>query len=430
MLMLDDNHPDIEEFITAKAINPLTSKPDRLEHANISVAISDPFMEAVKRDADWELTWGGKVYSTVKARYLWDLICEMAWKSADPGLVFMDRVNKMTPAWYFETQRCVNPCGEQSLPPWGVCNLGAINLAAFVRGGAFDYPALAQASREAMRFLDNVVDYTHYFIPENEQAQKYGARRTGLGTMGLADTLIMLEVAYGSPESVAVVDRIFSTIRDAAYEASAEIAAEKGPFPKFDAEKHLAGAFVQALPDPIKDKIRAQGLRNAVLLTQAPTGTTSLLAGVSSGIEPVYDFAMKRVDRIGEHIMYHPLLQEWMAAHPGEERPAYFVGAKDLTPEEHVVVQAEAQKYTDASISKTINGPNHNTVDDVKRLYMLAYDLGCKGVTYYRDGSRDAVLTSVETKPAKAVEVVAAPAPKKRAVIKARPPCCTATRAT
>jgi len=422
MLMLDDNHPDVEEFITAKAINPLTSKPDRLEHANISVAISDPFMEAVKRDADWELTWGGKVYRTVKARYLWDLICEMAWKSADPGLVFMDRVNKMTPAWYFETQRCVNPCGEQSLPPWGVCNLGAINLAAFVRGGAFDYPALAQASREAMRFLDNVVDYTHYFIPENEQAQKYGARRTGLGTMGLADTLIMLEVAYGSPESVTVVDRIFSTIRDAAYEASAEIAAEKGPFPKFDADKHLAGPFVQALPDPIKDKIRTQGLRNAVLLTQAPTGTTSLLAGVSSGIEPVYDFAMKRVDRIGEHIMYHPLLQEWMAAHPGEERPAYFVGAKDLTPEEHVVVQAEAQKYTDASISKTINGPNHNTVEDVKRLYMLAYDLGCKGVTYYRDGSRDAVLTSVETKPAKAVEVVAASTPKKRALITARPP--------
>ena len=290
---------------------------------------------------------------------------------------------------------CSLDCGEQGLPPWGVCNLGAINLAAFVHRGQMDYERLAEVSKVAMRFLDNVVDANEYFIEENREAQM-GTRRTGLGTMGLADALIKMQIAYGSEESLPVIERIYSTIRDAAYEASADIAAEKGPFPNFERDKYMQGKFIKRLPRHIQEKIKKQGIRNAVLLTQAPTGTTSLLAGVSSGIEPVYDFAMIRRDRTGEHILYHPLLQEWRDRHPNEPTPHYFVSSKDLTPEEHVRVQAMVQRYTDASISKTVNAPNEHTVEQVQRLYRLAYEMGCKGVTYYRDGSRDAVLTRIE----------------------------------
>ncbi len=391
MLMLDDNHPDIEEFITVKR------RPGMIEHANLSVCVSDAFMRAVAADDDWQLVWDGKVHKTLRARDLWNLICESAWASAEPGVVFIDRYQSLSNTWYYETIRCVNPCGEQGLPPWGVCNLGALNLAAFVHDGSFDYDGLAEHARVAIRFLDNVIDANDYFIEENRIAQ-LGTRRTGLGTMGLADALLALQVRYGSEESLAVIERIYRTIRDAAYDMSCDIAAEKGPFPNFDAEKYLKGAFIQRLPEPIKAKIRQHGIRNAVILTQAPTGTTSLLAGVSSGIEPVYDFAMLRRDRTGEHVLYHPLYQQWHDAHPGEPTPDWFVKAADLTPEEHVRVQALIQQYTDASISKTVNAPNNHTVEQVDTLYRLAYELGCKGVTYYRDGSRDAVLMHLDKK--------------------------------
>ncbi|HEU5230854.1 MAG TPA: LAGLIDADG family homing endonuclease, partial [Ktedonobacteraceae bacterium] len=286
-------------------------------------------------------------------------------------------------------------CGEQGLPPFGVCNLGALNLAAFVKNGEMDWERLAEKSKVAMRFLDNVVDANEYFIEENATAQ-LGTRRTGLGTMGLADALIKMKIAYGSEESLPIIERIYATIRDAAYEESADIAAEKGSFPSFERDKYIQGKFIKRLPKNVQEKIRKQGIRNAVLLTQAPTGTTSLLAGVSSGIEPVYDFAMIRRDRTGEHILYHPLLQEWRDKHVNAPTPVYFVSSKDLTPEEHVRVQAMVQRYTDSSISKTVNAPNEHTVEQVQTLYRLAYEMGCKGVTYYRDGSRDAVLTRVE----------------------------------
>jgi ribonucleotide reductase alpha subunit/intein/homing endonuclease len=389
MLMLDDNHPDIEEFITVKRT------PGKIEHANLSVCISDKFMQAVKDDADWDLVWQGKVMKTIRARQLWDLICTSAWESAEPGMVFMDRYNAESNTWYYENIRCVNPCGEQGLPPWNVCNLGAINLSAFVENGQMNYERLAEISKVAMRFLDNVIDANEYFLEENREAQM-GTRRTGLGTMGLADALIKMKVAYGSDESLPIIERIYQTIRDAAYEASSDIAAEKGAFPRFDREKYMQGRFIQRLPQAIQEKIRRQGIRNAVLLTQAPTGTTSLFAGVSSGIEPVYDFAMVRRDRTGEHILYHPLLQEWRDKHPNEPTPHYFVSSKDLTPEEHVRVQATIQRYTDSSISKTVNAPHDHTVEQVQKLYRLAYEMGCKGITYYRDGSRDAVLTRIE----------------------------------
>ena len=391
MLMLDDDHPDIEEFITVKRT------AGKIEHANLSVCISDKFMQATKDDADWDLVWQGEVKKTIRARSLWDLICTSAWESAEPGVVFMDRYNKLSNTWYYEDIRCVNPCGEQGLPPWGVCNLGALNLSAFVEDGKMDWERLADKSKVAMRFLDNVVDANEYFIKENQEAQ-LSTRRTGLGTMGLADALIKMQIPYGSQESIPVIERIYATIRDAAYDVSADIATEKGSFPKFDRNKYMQGQFIKRLPKAVQEKISKQGIRNAVLLTQAPTGTTSLLSGVSSGIEPVYDFAMVRRDRTGEHIMYHPLLQAWRDEHPTEPTPKYFVAANDLTPEEHVRVQATIQYYTDSSISKTVNAPNSHTVEDVQTLYRLAYELGCKGITYMRDGSRVGVLSHIEEK--------------------------------
>jgi ribonucleoside-diphosphate reductase alpha chain len=300
----------------------------------------------------------------------------------------------------------VNPCGEQGLPAWGVCNLGALNLAAFVDNGVMDYDGLAEHARIAMRFLDNVIDANLYFIKENEEAQ-LGTRRTGLGTMGLGDALIKLGVRYGSNESIEIIERMYSTIRDAGYDASADIAAEKGAFPFFECDKYLQGRFIKRLPAETQAKIARTGIRNAVLLTQAPTGTTSLLSGVSSGIEPVYDFAMIRRDRTGEHVLYHPLYQAWRdrfvteyGREPSrEERPAYFVGANDLTPADHVQVQAVIQRYTDASISKTVNAPKDHSVEDVKVLYTQAYQLGAKGITYFRDGCREGVLEHLDEKP-------------------------------
>lgn len=417
MLMLWDWHPDIEEFITVKT--DLT----RIVGANLSVCVSDRFMKAVEENQDWQLifpdlddpdydeVWDGdierwvemgkkvKVYKVVPARRLWDMICEAAWKSAEPGCVFMERYNKMHNNWYFNKINCVNPCGEEGLPPYGVCNLGSLNLAQFVdENGRMDYELLAEHVKVAVRFLDNVIDGDIYILPGSVKTQLEGERRIGLGTMGLGDALIKMKVRYGSDESLAIIEKIYKTIRDVAFETSSDLAAEKGPFPKFDAEKYLQGGFAKTLPEYIREKIRKQGIRNSVLLMQAPTGSTSLMCGVTSGIEPVYEFTFIRRDRIGVHKIYHPLYKAWKDAHPDEPVPDYFVSANDLTPEDHVRVQAMIQKYVDASISKTVNAPKTHTVEDVKKLYTLAYKLGCKGITYMREGSREGVLQRAEEK--------------------------------
>lgn len=423
MLMLWDWHPDIEEFITVK--QDLT----KINGANLSVCISDAFMEAVKNDEPWDLVypdlndpryddiWDGdlnkwkenggkvKVYKTVQAKELWELICTAAWQSAEPGLHFLDRSNKRSNTWYFEQLVATNPCGEQPLGPWAVCNLGAMNLSAYVKGydlasdtpGTFDYEAFSKDVKVALRFLDNVIDQTYYFFKENEKIAKE-IRRTGLGIMGLGDALIKMQLPYGSADSLPVIDKIFKTLRDSAYDASADLAVEKGVFPKFDKEKYIKGYHIKNLPSELRKKIAEQGIRNAVLLTVAPTGTTSLVSGVSSGIEPVYEFVFKRRWRGGEETMYHPLFEEWKLAHAEGEKPDYFVSANDLTPDEHAQVQAVGQKYIDSSISKTVNAPNNHTVEDVKNLYMMAYDLGLKGITYMRDGSRQGVLERIEEK--------------------------------
>lgn len=424
MLMLWDWHPDVEEFITVK------EDLSKINGANLSVCVSDAFMDAVKNDADWDLVypditdpdydekWNGelsewkamgkkvKVHKTVKARELWNLICTAAWKSAEPGLHFMERSNKQSNTWYFEQLVATNPCGEQPLGPWAVCNLGAMNLAAYVKGddlssdkpGEFDFKSFGEDVKVAMRLLDNVIDQTYYFFPENEKCAK-DIRRTGLGIMGLGDALIKMQVKYGSEESLPVIEKIFKTLRDNAYDASSDIAKEKGAFPLFDKKKYLRGYHIKALPAPLQKKIGKQGIRNAVLLTIAPTGTTSLVSGVSSGIEPVYEFTFLRRWRGGEQVIYHPLFEEWKSSHKDEEgKPEYFVSANDLTPLEHASVQAVAQKFIDSSISKTVNAPNAHTIEDVKTLYMMAYDMGLKGITYMRDGSRQGVLERVDDK--------------------------------
>lgn len=416
MLMLWDWHPDIEEFITVK------EDLSKINGANLSVCVSDAFMEAVKKDANWDLVfpdiddlrydakWNGeidewkkmggkiKVYKTVKAKELWNLICTAAWRSAEPGLHFLERSNKRSNTWFFEKLLATNPCGEQPLGAWAVCNLGAMNLTAYVKNGEFDYDSFGSDIKIAMRFLDNVIDQTYYFFKENEKVAKE-IRRTGLGIMGIADAFIKMKLRYGSEKSLPIVKKIFETLRNSAYEGSSDIAKEKGSFAKFDPPKYLKGYHIQKLPKEIQKKIAQQGIRNAVLLTIAPTGTTSLVSGVSSGIEPVYEFTFRRKWRGGEDIIYHPLLEAWMKDHPGEEKPAYFVSANDLTPLDHARVQAIAQEYIDSSISKTVNAPNSHTVEDVQTLYMAAYDMGLKGITYMRDGSRQGVLSRIEAKP-------------------------------
>ncbi|MCA9371837.1 adenosylcobalamin-dependent ribonucleoside-diphosphate reductase [Candidatus Woesebacteria bacterium] len=422
MLMLWDWHPDIEEFITVK------QDLARINGANLSVCVSDLFMEAVKKDEDWPLIfpdkndleydekWDGdiqkwkemgkkiNVHKVVKARKIWDLIAKAAWKSAEPGVVFLERYNKMHNNYYWNRIVCVNPCGEEGLPPWGVCNLGSINLSAFVEGyeidkaGTFNFDLLSETVQTAVRFQDNVVDMDPYVFEGIKKTQLEGERRIGLGTMGLGDTLIKLHIRYGSKESLEFIEKIYKIICYEGYSASVELAKEKGSFPRFVAEKFVQSGFMKQMPEEIRKEVRAHGIRNSVILMQAPTGSTSLMANTSSGIEPVYEFEFIRRDRLGKHVMRHHLYEEWYQKHQNEvdegslERPDYFVSANDLTPEDHVMVQATIQKYVDASISKTVNAPNTHTVEDVKRLYTLAYDHGLKGIAYMRDGSRQGVL--------------------------------------
>lgn len=406
MLMLDDNHPDIEEFITVK------KTPGRLQYANLSVGISDRFMQAVKKDKKWDLTWQGKTWKTLRAREIWDLICSSAHVCAEPGVVFLDRANKLSNTWYFEKIIGVNVCGEQPLPAWGICNLGALNLSALVKNGKMDFGQLAKLTSQAVRFLDDVIDAEHYLYSEMEEGQKR-ARRVGLGTMGLADALIKMKIRYGSGQALGVIEKIYQTMRDAAYEASVQLAQEKGSFPAFSRDKYMKGKFIQGLPVSLQKKIGRFGLRNAVLLTQAPTGKTSLIAGASSGIEPIFSFSYKQKDRLGEHLVYHPLFAAWQAKHPKEAVPDYFVTAMDLTPEEHVKTQALIQKYTDASISKTVNAPKAHALQEVEKLYLLAYETGCKGITYMREGSREAALERVGEEPKERKLVEIRPRPEK-----------------
>lgn len=406
MLILDVWHPDILDFINSKR------EMGKITNANISVGITDDFMEAVKKDGEWTTIfpdtsdpdynekWTGDIQEwqamgkkvvpvkTYKAREIWNQIIESAWASAEPGVFFVDRYNKMSNSWYYCKLRCTNPCGEQGLPPWGVCNLGSINLSKFVENKQVLWEDLARTVKGAVRFLDDVIDDTPYFFEENRKRQQ-SERRIGLGTMGLADMLIKMELAYGSDESLKFIDQVYKFICVQAYKASADNGKEKGNFQFFDADKLLQSGFMKGMPIDIREYVRQNGLRNVTLLTQAPTGTTGTMVGTSTGIEPYYFWEWERTGRMGTNVERVEIYDQWVKAHPGEKKPDYFVSAMDLAPEGHVKVQAAIQRWVDSSISKTGNTPRDYTVEQTAKLYELLYDLGCKGGTTYRDGSRD-----------------------------------------
>ncbi|MEI2284591.1 adenosylcobalamin-dependent ribonucleoside-diphosphate reductase [Paenibacillus polysaccharolyticus] len=420
MLMMNDWHPDVLDFITVK------QTMGQVTNANLSVCVSNAFMEAVKQDGDWELVfpdtsdpdydseWDGDLgkwkasgrniipYRTVKAREIWHTIIESAWKSAEPGVVFMEYYNQMSNSWYFNPIICTNPCGEQGLPGWGVCNLSAINLSKFYDETNHDvaWEELAETTRISARFLDNVIDATPYHFEENRLNQ-HRERRVGLGTMGLAELMIKLRIRYGSLESLDFLNKLYGFMAKEAYLASAEIAAEKGAFPAFEAEPYLQSGFMKqmiATYPEVGEAIREKGIRNVTLITQAPTGSTGTMVGTSTGIEPYFAFKYFRQSRLGYDEQFVPIAEEWLEQHPGESLPDYYVTAMDLSAENHIRVQAAIQKWVDSSISKTANCPADFTVQDTAELYELAFDLGCKGVTIYRDGSRDVQVLSTSKK--------------------------------
>lgn len=396
------DHPDIEDFITAK------SDPARLRMFNLSVLVTDPFMEAVKADGPWDLTFGGKVYRTLQARELWDAIMRSTYDFAEPGVIFIDRINAANNLSYCETIAATNPCGEQPLPPYGACLLGSINLARLVaspfdEGADLDEAALDDLVTTAVRMMDNVVDTSRF--PLEAQAQEAAnKRRIGLGVTGLADALLMVGLRYGSDEAAQQTERWLHRIARAAYLASVELAKEKGAFPLFDADAYLASGTMQMMDEDVRAAITEHGIRNALLTSIAPTGTISLYAGnVSSGIEPVFAYAYKRKvlqkdgSRTEEEVVDYAV-QMWRELKGDAPLPEYFVNAQTLAPLDHVKMQAAAQKWVDSSISKTINCPEDISFDAFKEVYMAAWDSGCKGCTTYRPNDVTGSVLSVSEK--------------------------------
>ena len=402
------DHPDIEDFITAKR------DPARLRMFNMSVLVTDDFMAAVKAGRGWDLKFGGRIYRTVEARDLWNRIMQSTYDFAEPGVIFIDRINAMNNLRYCETIAATNPCGEQPLPPYGACLLGSVNLAKLVQdpfgaGARLDSEALADLVRTAVRMMDNVVDASRFPLPQQEEEAK-NKRRIGLGVTGLADALLMLGLRYGSDEAVTQTEAWMKEIARAAYLASTELAREKGPFPLFDAEKYLAGAFFEHMDEDVKEAIRTHGIRNALLTSIAPTGTISLLAGnVSSGIEPVFAYSYTRKvlqpdgTRTEEEVVDYAVAL-WREKFGDAPLPDHFVNAQTLTPRDHVRMQAAAQKWVDSSISKTINCPEDISFEDFKNIYLEAYETGCKGCTTYRPNEVTGSVLSVSEESEKAPE--------------------------
>ena len=383
------DHPDIGDFIDAKR------DAGRLRMFNLSVLVSDPFMQAVKEDASWELVFDGVHYDTVPARELWDRIMRATYDCAEPGVIFIDRVNRLNNLYYCEDIHATNPCGEQPLPPYGACLLGSVNLARLVRepfseDAHLDVAALERLVPVAVRLMDNAIDVSEFPLPEQAHEAR-AKRRMGLGVTGLADALIMCRARYGSEQAVRLTRGWMEALRRAAYLSSAALARDKGAFPLFDAEQYLAGETVAAMDEEIRTAIRENGIRNALLTSVAPTGTISLFAGnVSSGIEPVFSPAFTRAvlmpdgERREEEVVDYACHLHRRLHGPDAPLPEYFVDAQRLRPADHLVMQAAVQEYVDSSISKTINCPADLSFDDFKDIYAQAYALGCKGCTTYR----------------------------------------------
>ena len=403
------DHPDIEDFITAK------SDAARLRMFNVSVLITDPFMEAVKANKSWNLVFEGKVFKTVNALDLWNKIMKSTYDFAEPGVIFIDRINKANNLHYCETIAATNPCGEQPLPPYGACLLGSINLSRLVKNpfeknAQIDLKVLNELVATAVRMMDNVVDASNFPLPEQAQEAK-NKRRIGLGVTGLADALLMTGLEYGTDEAAAKTDEWLHAIARASYLASVELAKEKGAFPLFDAEPYLQSEAMKVMDSDVRDAIRTHGIRNALLTSIAPTGTISLYAGnVSSGIEPVFAYAYTRKvlqkdgSRTEEEVVDYAV-QMWRDKFGDKELPSYFVNAQTLAPLAHVKMQAAAQKWIDSSISKTINCPEDISFDDFKDVYMEAYETGCKGCTTYRPNDVTGSVLSVSESSEKTPEI-------------------------
>ena len=397
MATLRCDHPDIEQFITAK------QTAGRLAMFNLSVLVTDAFMDAVRDDQPWPLIFDGVTYNTVAARDLWDQIMHATYAYSEPGVLFIDRINALNGLNYCETIYATNPCGEQPLPPYGACLLGSVNLAALVEApfsdqAHIDPESLAELVHTAVRMLDNAIDVSRFSLPQ-QQHEAAAKRRIGLGVTGVADALIMCGLRYGSDAAVSQTEEWLRILAREAYLASAELAAEKGPFPLFERDAYLASPFIANLGDDVGAAIGKHGLRNGLLTSIAPTGTISLLAGnVSSGIEPIYSFAHTRQilqpdgSRKSVEIADYAYCM-YRDKFGDKELPAAFVDTSQLSPRDHVVMQAAAQKYIDSSISKTINCPEDIGFDEFQDIYQLAYETGCKGCTTYRPSVvRGAVL--------------------------------------
>ena len=382
------DHPDIEEFIAAK------SDSQKLRMFNLSVLVTDAFMDAVKKGEDWKLIYNNKVYSVIKAADLWDQIMRATYNFAEPGVIFIDRINATNNLSYCETITATNPCGEQPLPPYGACLLGSINLAKLVeqpfdKNAYLDVSQLEDLVSTAVRMMDNVIEVSQFPL-EAQKLEAKNKRRIGLGVTGLADALLMVGLRYGSDEAVKKTEKWMKTIALSAYKASINLAEEKGAFPLFDPEKFIVSGKMIQMDEDVKQAVHKFGIRNALLTSIAPTGTISLYAGnVSSGIEPVFAYSYKRkvLQNDGSHVEEEVVdyaVQLWRDKFGNAPLPDFFVSAQNLTPADHVKMQAAAQKWVDSSISKTINCPEDISFDDFKEVYIQAYDTGCKGCTTYR----------------------------------------------
>jgi ribonucleoside-diphosphate reductase alpha chain len=392
------DHPDIEAFIDAKR------DPGRFRNFNLSVLVTDAFMSALGSDGDWPLVFNGETARTVRARELWERLMRATYEVAEPGVIFVDRVNAANNLAHCETISASNPCGEQMLPPYGACLLGSINLARLVddpfKGGKLDEDQLAELTHTAVRMLDNVIDISRYPLPEQE-AEAKAKRRIGLGVTGLADALLFCGAAYGSGEAVELTRRWLGIIKREAYRASALLATEKGAFPKYGPSM-LERPNLAGLDEETRALIAEHGLRNGCLTSIAPTGTTSLLAGnVSSGIEPVFAYSYarkilqpdgtKREDQVEDYA-----LRVWRQAKGDASPPSeLFVSAQTLSPSDHLTMQAAAQALIDSSISKTVNCPEDIGFEAFADIYVEGYHLGCKGLTTYRPNAVTGSVLSV-----------------------------------
>ena len=401
MQTLRIDHPDIEKFIEIK-----TGNVDMVKYSNISVLLTHDFMDAVDNDKEFDLTYNNKVYKTIKARTLWNRIIEHAHASAEPGLLFWDTMKDYHNAEYCSPLVSTNPCAEQPLPDGGCCNLGAVNLERFVdENGNFMINEFKKTVAIGTRFLDNVVDYNiNRHALENQKQNATNDRRVGLGILGLGDMLVRMSIKYDSEDALQTVDQIMKIFRDITYETSVELAQEKGSFPNFDWKGYSKSKFVKNLPKSIRDKISANGIRNSTLTTVAPTGSGAIVSRVTSGVEPIFATSYKR--RVKKNDSYGRSFDEYKVIHPvinqlfggDEDLPDYVVTSHNIDPYFRVKMQSVIQKYIDSSISSTVNLSENITVDTIADIYMKAYKTGLKGITVYREGSREGILITDKPK--------------------------------